>query len=83
MSARLHIRSLVLQSCMLLAGVFACAETNAQEDPTNRQYLFNLLNINPAYAGTRGVTTMTPVSASNGRAYPARLLPAFFRWMRR
>jgi type IX secretion system PorP/SprF family membrane protein len=59
MSARLYIRSLVLHSCMLLAGVFACAETNAQEDPTNRQYLFNLLNINPAYAGTRGVTTMS------------------------
>lgn len=31
----------------------------AQEDPTNRQYLFNLLNINPAYAGTRGMLSLT------------------------
>jgi len=31
----------------------------AQEDPTNRQYLFNLLNINPAYAGSRGVLSVT------------------------
>ncbi len=31
----------------------------AQEDPTNRQYLFNLLNINPAYAGARGGLSIT------------------------
>ncbi|MBV9988128.1 MAG: type IX secretion system membrane protein PorP/SprF [Chitinophagaceae bacterium] len=44
---------------MTLATMLACGSVYAQEDPTNRQYLFNLLNINPAYAGTRGVTTMT------------------------
>ncbi|MEO8174227.1 MAG: type IX secretion system membrane protein PorP/SprF [Sediminibacterium sp.] len=31
----------------------------AQEDATNTQYLFNLLNLNPAYAGARGAPTLT------------------------
>lgn len=38
---------------LLLAG--SCAVSSfAQEDASNKQYLFNLLNINPAYAGSRG-----------------------------
>lgn len=42
------------KSLLLLVTIACCTNASAQEDPTNRQYLFNLLNINPAYAGSRG-----------------------------
>lgn len=44
--------------CVLLLAATTAA-SYAQEDPTNKQYLFNLLNINPAYAGLRGSPSMT------------------------
>jgi type IX secretion system PorP/SprF family membrane protein len=31
---------------------------NAQQDPQYTQYMYNPININPAYAGSRGVTTI-------------------------
>lgn len=33
-------------------------EMNAQQDPQYTQYMYNPININPAYAGSRGVTTI-------------------------
>lgn len=39
--------------------MFACSSVFSQEDVTARQYLFNMLNINPAYAGTRGGLSLT------------------------
>jgi type IX secretion system PorP/SprF family membrane protein len=44
---------------LLLTGVCFVTTAYTQEDATNRQYLFNLLNVNPAYAGTRGLTSIT------------------------
>jgi type IX secretion system PorP/SprF family membrane protein len=44
---------------MLLVTLLISKNACAQEDPTNRQYLFNLLNLNPAYAGTKGEPTIT------------------------
>lgn len=44
---------------VLLLAVVGCQSSFAQEDPTNRQYLFNLLNVNPAYAGSRGALSIT------------------------
>lgn len=38
---------------LLLSGS-CCVVSFAQEDASNKHYLFNLLNINPAYAGSRG-----------------------------
>ncbi len=43
---------------VLLLVVVGRQSSFAQEDPTNHQYLFNLLNINPAYAGSKGVLTI-------------------------
>lgn len=49
---------------------FACvlllhsATTWAQQHPMYSQYMFNMLNINPAYAGSRGVPTMTALYRS-------------------
>ncbi len=44
---------------VLLLNVNGTGYSYAQEDATNRQYLFNTLNINPAYAGARGLTSIT------------------------
>jgi type IX secretion system PorP/SprF family membrane protein len=32
-------------------------KTHAQTEPMYSQYMFNMLNVNPAYAGSRGTTT--------------------------
>ncbi len=44
-------------------GVFivllSAADARAQQHPMYSQYMFNMLNINPAYAGSRGVITAT------------------------
>ena len=44
---------------MLMALCMMSGSSYAQDDPTNRQYLFNLLNINPAYAGTGDGMSLT------------------------
>jgi hypothetical protein len=33
--------------------------SNAQQHPMYSQYMFNMMNINPAYAGSRGVVSAT------------------------
>ena len=43
----------VVMLCMLSVN------TEAQQQPMYSQYMFNMLNINPAYAGSRGVGTAT------------------------
>jgi type IX secretion system PorP/SprF family membrane protein len=42
---------------LLLSGFSATVE--AQQQPMYSQYMFNMMNINPAYAGSRGVLTGT------------------------
>lgn len=44
---------------ILLVSCGIASKGFSQEDPTNRQYLFNILNINPAYAGTRDGINIT------------------------
>jgi type IX secretion system PorP/SprF family membrane protein len=44
----------------LVILIAACSvSAKAQQHPMYSQYMFNMLNINPAYAGTRGVVTAT------------------------
>ncbi|HYD90322.1 MAG TPA: type IX secretion system membrane protein PorP/SprF [Flavobacterium sp.] len=42
----------------LVAVVLYCIPANAQQDPQYTQYMYNPSNINPAYAGSRGVTSI-------------------------
>lgn len=44
---------------LLLAVLTLSATASAQQQPMYSQYMFNMLNINPAYAGSRGVGTVT------------------------
>jgi type IX secretion system PorP/SprF family membrane protein len=39
--------------------LFFSAKTGAQQSPMYAQYMFNMMNINPAYAGSRGTTSIT------------------------
>jgi type IX secretion system PorP/SprF family membrane protein len=57
MAMRKIIRYKIIIACLLVTT--SAINSYAQEDPTNKQYLFNLLNINPAYAGVRGNLSMT------------------------
>lgn len=45
----------------VLVGVFlslGCAEVHAQQDPQYTHYMYNTVNINPAYAGSRGAMSI-------------------------
>ena len=45
----------------VLAGVllsFGCANMHAQQDPQYTHYMYNTVNINPAYAGSRGALSI-------------------------
>jgi type IX secretion system PorP/SprF family membrane protein len=44
---------------VLLIAVCMSGSSFAQDDPTTKQYMFNLMNVNPAYAGTRDGINMT------------------------
>ena len=46
---------LILGFCMLLAG----SPLKAQQEPMYSQYMFNMLNLNPAYAGNYGGDNVT------------------------
>lgn len=45
----------VLLICILAISI----TSKAQQEPMYSQYMFNMLNINPAYAGSRGLATST------------------------
>lgn len=45
---------------LIVFGVVFCwFHANSQQDPMYNNYMFNTLNINPAYAGSAGITTFT------------------------
>ncbi len=44
---------------LFLLGLLTALHANAQQDPMYSQYMFNMLAINPAYAGSREVMSIT------------------------
>ncbi|TDS65296.1 PorP/SprF family type IX secretion system membrane protein [Myroides indicus] len=50
-----HIFNKVLAGVLLSLG---CAEMHAQQDPQYTHHMYNTININPAYAGSRGVLSV-------------------------
>src|SRR5690606_34137806 len=50
-----QIFSTVLVGVLLSLG---CAEVHAQQDPQYTHYMYNTVNINPAYAGSRGAMSI-------------------------
>jgi type IX secretion system PorP/SprF family membrane protein len=49
----------VLPVAIIFILFFFSAKTDAQQAPMYAQYMFNMMNINPAYAGSRGTTSIT------------------------
>ncbi len=49
----------IITLIILSASLAALRPAHAQQDPTYTQYMFNMLPINPAYAGSRDVISMT------------------------
>jgi len=43
---------------ILIVSLFAGLYSFAQQDPQYTQYMYNTINVNPAYAGSRGVTSI-------------------------
>jgi type IX secretion system PorP/SprF family membrane protein len=62
MIPNLNINQNLLKIRILLFGLFMIAsimKVEAQQEPMYSQYMFNLLQINPAYAGNRAVDNIT------------------------
>jgi len=49
---------------LLLALVMGTFSSRAQQDAQYTQYMYNTVSINPAYAGSRGVTSITGLHRS-------------------
>lgn len=49
--------SLIVLACVMCICI--TTNTQAQQDPQYTQYMFNTMSVNPAYAGSKGHTTIT------------------------
>ena len=47
-----------ITTALLAVLLLTCVPAHAQQDPQYTQYMYNPSNINPAYAGSRGVTSI-------------------------
>jgi type IX secretion system PorP/SprF family membrane protein len=43
---------------IIIISLFAGLQSFAQQDPQYTQYMYNTINVNPAYAGSRGMTSI-------------------------
>lgn len=46
----------------LVGAIFSLVEVQAQQEPMYTHYMYNLMSVNPAYAGTRGATSVSLLS---------------------
>ncbi len=53
-----QILSIILSACCL-GLLLICQQLQAQQEPIYSQYMFNMLQINPAYAGNRATSNVT------------------------
>ena len=56
---RMRVSMMNVRGGLLIFIISIAASTKAQQRPMYSQYMFNMLNINPAYAGSRGVMSGT------------------------
>ena len=78
------IRNLFLKPAALLV-LFSCChfQISAQQTPMYSQYMFNMLNINPAYAGNRAVNNITALYRDQWVGFEGRPVTAVISWDRR
>jgi len=58
------MKKLFLIACVIAIGYSSIQDVMAQQDPQYTQYMYNVLSVNPAYAGNRGVTSVIGVHRS-------------------
>lgn len=56
-----HISNLVLTTALWLVVLLGFKQGFAQQDPVYTQYMNNLMSVNPAYTGVRGVGSMSGI----------------------
>lgn len=54
-------RSIFKAGALLCISVISCMSSFAQQEEQNSLYMFNVLNFNPAYAGSRGSLNITTI----------------------
>ncbi len=54
-----NIKNYLSSILMVALGLFSLIDVQAQQDPQFTQYMYNTMSVNPAYAGSRGHTTIT------------------------
>jgi type IX secretion system PorP/SprF family membrane protein len=67
---------------LLVSGVFLC-RTSAQQGPMFSQYMFNMLNVNPAYAGNRAVNNVTLLYRNQWIGFEGKPVTAMLSWDKR
>ena len=63
-----HHRSCGLIICLTVLVLPFCVQ--AQQEPMYSQYMFNMMNVNPAYAGSRGVPNLTTLFRNQWSGMP-------------
>jgi len=61
-----------------LALMFFCMSAYGQQEPMYSQYMFNMLNINPAYAGSRGAISTVALYRNQWVGFPGAPRTASF-----
>ncbi len=56
MKIKYNLSKMIKKVILVLVVCFIIDEANAQTEPMYSQYMYNMVAINPAYAGSRGVT---------------------------
>lgn len=75
-----NTRVLLIISCLLVIKSF---EVKAQQEPMYSQYMFNMLQINPAYAGNRAVDNITIMYRKQWLAVQGAPVTATLSWDKR
>ncbi|MFV0471610.1 MAG: type IX secretion system membrane protein PorP/SprF [Paludibacteraceae bacterium] len=70
---------------IVLTMVLVCAffSIRAQQQPMYSQYMFNMLNVNPAYAGNRAVDNITALHRNQWTGFDGHPITTTLSWDRR
>lgn len=68
---------------LLLLLFFVTIFVNAQQEPMYSQYMFNMLNVNPAYAGSRNVNNVTFLHRNQWLGFKGHPITTTISWDKR
>ena len=68
---------------LLFFCLLCSAPVMSQQSPMFSQYMFNMMNINPAYAGNRAVNNVTALYRNQWSGFPGSPQSAYISWDKR